>query len=164
MSATLKAGVRAPHGSVCMDEIDKRILNIIQEEFPVTARPFDEIGRRVGISGAEALDRVRKAKEEGYIRRIGPVLEPGKLVFTSTLCGVEVEEAVLPDVVSQINEHKGVTHNYEREGRLNVWFTITAGSVGEIDSFLGGLEKRFSLKIHRFPKKRVFKIKTYFPL
>ncbi len=149
---------------MCVDEIDKQILNIIQEEFPVTARPFDEIGKRVGISGAEALDRVRKAKQEGFIRRIGPVLEPGKLVFTSTLCGVHVDDAILMEVVREINKHKGVTHNYERDGRLNVWFTVTAGSAEEIDSFLGGIERHFSLTIYRFPKKRVFKIKTYFPL
>jgi siroheme decarboxylase len=147
-----------------MDEIDKQILNMIQEEFPVTARPFDEIGKRAGVSEADALERVKKAKQEGYIRRIGPVLEPKKLVFTSTLCGVHVEEAILMDVVRDINKHKGVTHNYEREGKLNLWFTITAKSAGEIDSFLGDLEKRFSLRIFRFPKKRVFKIKTYFPV
>ena len=147
-----------------MDEKDKQILNLIQEEFPLTARPFAEIGRRVGISEADALERVMRAKQEGYIRRIGPVLEPKKLVFTSTLCGVHVEETILMNVVKEINKHKGVTHNYEREGELNVWFTITAGSAGEIDEFLTGLEKRFSLKIYRFPKKRVFKIKTYFPV
>jgi len=147
-----------------VDEIDRQILNLIQEEFPIAARPFAEIGERVGVSEADALERVKKAKKEGYIRRIGPVLEPKKLVFTSTLCGVRVEEALLMDVVKEINRHKGVTHNYEREGELNVWFTITAESAQEIDEFLGGLEKRFSLKIYRFPKKRVFKIKTYFPV
>ena len=147
-----------------MDETDRKILNMIQKEFPVTARPFAEIGKRVGISEEDALERVKKAKQEGYIRRIGPVLEPKKLVFTSTLCGVHIEDAILMDAVKEINKNKGVTHNYEREGELNLWFTITAKSAGEIDSFLGDLEKRFSLKIYRFPKKRVFKIKTYFPV
>ena len=77
---------------------------------------------------------------------------------------MHVDEAILMDVVRDINKHKGVTHNYEREGKLNLWFTITAKSAGEIDSFLADLEKRFSLRIFRFPKKRVFKIKTYFPV
>ena len=146
-----------------MDEIDKMILNLIQEEFPLTPRPFAGIGAQAGISEANALLRVQKLKEEGYIRRIGPVLEPGKLVYVSTLCGVRVEEAILPDVVRAVNTLPGVTHNYEREGELNLWFTVTAKSPEEIDAFLSGLEKSFDLTIHRFPKKRVFKIKTYFP-
>ena len=147
-----------------MDEIDKTILNLIQEEFPVTARPFAEIGAQAGISEASALLRVKRLKDEGYIRRIGPVLEPGSLVYVSMLCGVRVEETILMDVVREVNALPGVTHNYEREGELNLWFTVTAKSAEEIDTFLSGLEKRFGLTIHRFPKKRVFKIKTYFPL
>ncbi|MDR2017953.1 MAG: Lrp/AsnC family transcriptional regulator [Syntrophobacterales bacterium] len=147
-----------------MDETDRKILNMIQEEFPVASRPFAEIGEWVGISEAEVLERIKKAKKEGYIRRIGPIFESEKLVLTSALCGAHIEEAILMDVAKEINKHKGVTHNYEREGRLNLWFTVTAKSVEEIDSFIGDLEMRFSLKIYRFPKKRVFKIKTYFPV
>lgn len=147
-----------------MDEIDRKILNLIQEEFPVTPRPFAEIGKRAGITEGSALTRVKRLKEEGYIRRIGPVLDPGKLVYVSTLCGVHVEEAILMDMVREVNAEAGVTHNYEREGRLNLWFTVTAKSVQEIDGFLSGLEKRFGIVIYRFPKKRVFKIKTYFPV
>lgn len=147
-----------------MDDIDKHILNIIQEEFPLTSRPFAEIGRQAGIDEEDALCRVKKLKEDGYIRRIGPVLDPGSLTLVSTLCGVRVEEEILMDVVREVNKHKGVTHNYEREGTLNLWFTITAKSVEEIDAFLSSLEGQFSLIIYRFPKKRAFKIKTYFKL
>ncbi len=147
-----------------MDEIDKKILNMIQEEFPLALRPFAELGHSAGVSEEEALERVRRAKDEGLIRRIGPVLEPKKLVYVSSLCGVRVEEAILMDVVREVNRHSGVTHNYERDGELNLWFTVTAKSSDEIEGFLGDVEKRFSLTIYRFPKKKVFKIKTFFPL
>ncbi|HEY3276551.1 MAG TPA: AsnC family transcriptional regulator [Syntrophorhabdaceae bacterium] len=147
-----------------MDEKDRKILNLIQEEFPLTAEPFVEIGREAGITGQEALQRVKKAKDEGLIRRIGPILEPKELSLVSILCGVYVEEGILADVVGQINAHSGVTHNYEREGRLNVWFTVTAKTWESIERFLNTLEERYSLTIYRFPKKRVFKIKTFFPL
>ena len=145
-----------------MDEIDRKILNLIQEEFPLTERPFAKIGKSSGIGENEALERVRKLKNKGYIRRIGPVLDPKKLEYMSTLCGVHVDEDKLMDVVEEINTHSGVTHNYEREGELNVWFTITAETEKEIEGFLANLEERFSLKIYTFPKKRIFKIKTFF--
>jgi DNA-binding Lrp family transcriptional regulator len=147
-----------------MDDIDKKILNLIQEEFPLHERPYAEIGRQVGINEKEAMERVQKLKDAGIIRRIGVVFEPKKLDYTSTLCGVHVDEKRLMEVVDAINKHTGVTHNYEREGDLNLWFTIIADKAEEIDTFIGELERRFSLKIYRFPKKRVFKIKTYFPV
>jgi len=147
-----------------MDEIDKKILNLIQEEFPLHRRPYAEIGRQAGIGEKEAMDRVRRLKDAGIIRRIGVVFEPKKLDYTSTLCGAHVEEERLMDVVAAINKHTGVTHNYEREGSLNLWFTIIADKAEEIDAFIEDLERRFSLKIYRFPKKRVFKIKTFFPV
>jgi DNA-binding Lrp family transcriptional regulator len=145
-----------------MDETDRKILNLIQEEFPLTERPFAKIGKSSGIEENEAIERVRKLKSKGYIRRIGPVLDPKKLEYMSTLCGVHVDEDKLMDVVEEINTHSGVTHNYEREGELNVWFTITAETEKEIEGFLVNLEERFSLKIYAFPKKRIFKIKTFF--
>jgi siroheme decarboxylase len=147
-----------------MDDIDKKILNLIQKEFPLLERPYGEIGKQVGIDEKEAMNRVQNLKDAGIIRRIGVVFEPKKLDYVSTLCGAHVEEGILEEVVGAINENAGVTHNYEREGDLNIGFTVIADKAEEIDAFIGDLERRFSIKIYRFPKKRVFKIKTYFPV
>lgn len=147
-----------------MDEIDRKILNLIQEEFPLDPHPFAEIGKQTGIDEQEALERVRRLKDTGIIRRIGVVFDPKKLNYSSILCGVHVDEGKLMDVVEAINRHTGVTHNYEREGDLNLWFTVIADKAEEIDAFIRDLERRFSIKIYTFPKKRVFKIKTYFPV
>lgn len=147
-----------------MDEIDKKILNLIQEEFPLTERPFAAIGKKVGIGEREAVKRVKTLKEKGIIRRIGPILERKKLGYVSVLCGVHVDGNAITEVAGEINGLAGVTHNYEREGDLNLWFTITKKTVEEIDRALSDLEKAHGLKVYRFPEKKMFKIKTYFPL
>lgn len=147
-----------------MDEIDKKILNLIQEEFPLTEKPFADIGEQVGVSEKEAVKRVKTLKENGIIRRIGPILERKKLGYVSVLCGVHVDDNKIMEVALEINGLTGVTHNYEREGDLNLWFTMTKKTTGEIDRKLSGLEKTYGLRIYRFPEKRMFKIKTYFPL
>ncbi len=147
-----------------MDEIDRKILNLIQEEFPLSERPFEDIGKQVGISGREALKRIKELKEKGIIRRIGPILERKKLGYESVLCGVHVDEHKTVEIAREISALTGVTHNYEREGDLNLWFTITKKTGGEIDRALADLEKTYGLKIYRFPEKKMFKIKTYFPL
>jgi DNA-binding Lrp family transcriptional regulator len=147
-----------------MDTIDRTILNAIQEEFPLTERPFEAIGIQAGISGEEALWRIRKLTEEGYIRRIGLVLERKKLGYASLLCGTHVDIDTIETIVKEINKEPGVTHNYEREGELNLWFTVTMKTMDDINRFLTTLENTFSIKIYRFPEKRPFKIKTYFPV
>ena len=147
-----------------MDEIDKKILNLIQEEFPLAERPFAAIGKQAGISEREAVKRVKTLKEKGIIRRIGPILERKKLGYVSVLCGVHVDDNAITEVAREINGLTGVTHNYEREGDLNLWFTITKKTIGEIDRALSDLEKAHGLRVYRFPEKKTFKIKTYFPL
>ena len=62
-----------------MDDIDKKILNTIQEEFPIAQRPFEEIGKHLAIAEKDVLERVKRLKNDGYIRRIGPILERKKL-------------------------------------------------------------------------------------
>jgi len=147
-----------------IDDIDKKILNLIQHEFPVTKRPFFEIGKAIDIDEKEAFDRIKRLKDRGIIRRIGPVIERKKIGFAGVLCGLHAEKDRIEKIAGFINKHPGVTHNYERDGELNLWFTITAKTKEEIEEFLEAIEKTFSLKVYRFPEKKVFKIKTYFPV
>jgi len=147
-----------------MDTLDRTILNLIQEEFPLTEKPFETIGKQARISGEEALARIRKLTEEGYIRRIGLVLERKKLGYASLLCGTRVDTDKIETIAGEISKEPGVTHNYEREGDLNLWFTITMKTMDDINTFITTLENAFSIKVYKFPEKRTFKIKTYFPV
>lgn len=147
-----------------MDTIDKKILNVLQEEFPLAERPFEAIGAKVGLTEKETRERVKNLRDRGYIRRIGPVLDAGRLGYASLLCGVAVPPDRLEEVSGAVTVEPGVTHNYEREGELNLWFTVTMERTEDIERFLSRLEKTFSVTIHRFPQKRTFKIRTRFPL
>lgn len=147
-----------------LNEIERRILNLIQEEFPISSRPYSVIGRSLGMKEKQVMEIVKSLKERGYIRRIGPVLERRNLKLFSYLCATTVEDDKIEEVVKEINRHKGVTHNYERDGKPNLWFTITGETKEELDLFLDSIENSFGIKIHRFPEIRVFKIKTIFPV
>jgi siroheme decarboxylase len=147
-----------------MDTTDRTILNIIQKEFPLTEKPFEEIGKQAGISGEESLARIRRLTDEGYIRRIGLVLERKKLGYASLLCGAHVDTEMIETIAGEINREPGVTHNYEREGELNLWFTVTMKTMDDINTFITKLENTFPIKVYKFPEKRTFKIKTFFPV
>jgi DNA-binding Lrp family transcriptional regulator len=125
-----------------MDETDRKILNILQRDFPVEAEPLRRIGERLSLSEAEVLERIGKLKDEGIIRRIGAVFDTKKLGYVSTLCAAEVPEENIGNFIDVVNSYKGVTHNYRRNHRYNIWFTLIASSDDEIGKILGEIEAK----------------------
>jgi DNA-binding Lrp family transcriptional regulator len=101
------------------------ILNQIQRNFPLTHRPFLALARRTGMKEKEILARVQRLKELGIIRRIGASFSAGAVGFTSTLCAARVPAEKIVEFVAVVNSYPGVTHNYEREGILDLPATRT---------------------------------------
>ncbi|MEJ2670877.1 MAG: AsnC family transcriptional regulator, partial [Deltaproteobacteria bacterium] len=119
-----------------LDDLDRAILNEIQSHFPIASRPFAEVGKRVGASETEVLDRVAALTEAGIIRRLGANFTSRKLGYTSTLCAARVPPDRLDDFVAVVNRYPGVTHNYLRRHRYNVWFTLIAESEARLNQIL----------------------------
>ena len=97
---------------VTLDTMDKRILDIIQTDFPLESRPYAIIAERLGITEQEALDRVNALRKSRLIRRLGANFQSAKLGFRSTLCAAKVPEDKLDAFIAEVNQHVGVTHNY----------------------------------------------------
>lgn len=119
-----------------MDEIDKKILNILQKDFPLEEQPFLIIGQRCGISEDETINRIMRMKKEKIIRRIGAVFDGKKLGRVSTLCAARVPEDQIENFIQIVNANKNVTHNYQRNHEYNIWFTVSAANVEELEMFL----------------------------
>jgi len=148
-----------------MDETDKKILNILQKEFPLTEQPFLIVGERCGISEEETIRRVQKMKDEGIIRRIGAVFDGAKLGRVSTLCAARVPEEKIKSFVAVVNAHKNVTHNYRRNHEYNIWFTVSAADAKELEDFLADLKKKTAVTdILDMRAVRTFKINASFEL
>ncbi|MDO9531025.1 MAG: AsnC family transcriptional regulator [Deltaproteobacteria bacterium] len=148
-----------------LDDMDRAILNEIQSHFPIDSRPYAEMGRRVGASEAEVLARVMAMVEAGIIRRLGANFTSRKLGYTSTLCAARVKPASLDHFVAVVNRYPGVTHNYLRRHRYNVWFTLIAESAERLNGILEEISAAAEVEeILSLPAQEVFKIKVDFPL
>jgi DNA-binding Lrp family transcriptional regulator len=146
-----------------MDDTDRRILNRIQSNFPVTPRPYESIGQDLNLAETDVIARVRRLKEIGIIRRIGGNFSPEKLGFVSTLCAASVPEEALEVFAATVNSYPGVTHNYMRENHFNVWFTFIAPSMEEIEANLAAIAAETGVHdILNLPATRVFKIRAKF--
>jgi DNA-binding Lrp family transcriptional regulator len=148
-----------------MEKKDKRILNEIQSEFPITARPFLELGNRLGMSEDEVIESVSRLKEKGVIRRIGGNFHSGRLNFASTLCAAKVPEEEIEHFVEVVNGFPGVTHNYLRNHDYNIWFTFIAQDMDYIENALEKIsEQTGSTEIRNLPAVKTFKIKVDFEI
>jgi siroheme decarboxylase len=148
-----------------LGDLDRAILNEIQSHFPIESRPYAEVGRRVGAPEEEVLARVAAMAEAGIIRRLGANFTSRKLGYTSTLCAAHVPEDLLPGFVEVVNRYPGVTHNYLRRHRFNVWFTLIAESAARLNEILAEISQASGVAdILSLPAQEVFKIKVDFPL
>jgi siroheme decarboxylase len=146
-----------------LDDVDRRLLERTQSEFPIASRPFQVLAEQAGCTEDEALARVRRMQEEGAIRQIGPVFDLNRLGQTSCLCAAKVAPEAVERVADVINGFDEVTHNYLRNGAFNIWFTVIAPSQDRIEDILGrvrgaeGVEEAMAL-----PAERIFKINVHF--
>jgi DNA-binding Lrp family transcriptional regulator len=146
-----------------VDDIDRKILNRIQKDFPVAEEPFRLLGEELGIEEEELIGRIRKMKEEGLIRRIGAVFDGKKLGFVSTLCAARVPEEKIAQFVETVNALPGVTHNYRRSGEYNIWFTLIAPSEEKLRAEFDGIKAKTGLEdILDMRAVRTFKIDARF--
>jgi glutamate-1-semialdehyde 2,1-aminomutase len=145
-----------------LDIVDRRLLNLLQRDFPLTARPFAAIGEKLGLPEEEVLARVRRLKspEKGrLIRQIGAVFDTSALGYKSTLVAMQVPPDEIHRVAAVINRHPGVSHNYQRDHIWNLWFTLAVPPNEDLQAANEALvDDAGGYSYRLLPALRVFKI------
>jgi len=148
-----------------MDDLDRRILDALQHDFPLTARPFDVLAQRLEIDAELLWGRVDAMLEQGIIRRLGASFDSRKLGFCSTLAAVRVESGLVESAARTIGRYPEVTHSYLRDHEFNIWFTVIATEERKIEAILREIRAELSLDaadILNLPMKRAFKLDARF--
>ncbi|ELZ78017.1 Lrp/AsnC family transcriptional regulator [Haloferax larsenii] len=146
-----------------LDEVDAALIDDYQSGFPVEANPFRAVAADLGIDEADALDRVRRLREQGIFRRFGAVLNP-PVIGSSTLAAVSAPEDRFDEVAEVINGYRQVNHNYRRDHEWNMWFVVTAGSRETRDRILSEIEERTGCEVLTLPMLTDYYIDLEFPV
>ena len=117
-----------------MDDRDRQLLNLIQTRFPLVSRPYRELGQLLGESELEIIERVRRLRSERIIRQISAIFDTKALGYKSSLVAMRVPSERLGEAARIINEHPGVSHNYERNHEYNLWFTIAVPPSSDLEA------------------------------
>jgi siroheme decarboxylase len=158
------AKVRSRKGgsAVPLDDLDKRLLNLLQGSFPLAQRPFAHVAGLAGIHEDEVLSRSARLLDERIIREITPIFDTRVLGYRSMLVAARVDAENPWRAAKIINSHPGVSHNYLRDHDFNLWFTI-ATEPGSKLGLEGTLERLQELtgaeSVRELPTLRLFKIR-----
>lgn len=150
------------------DPLDLRILDALQQDIPLIHRPWEAVAARLGIPEPLLLERLGKLSREGIVRGISPIIESRPLGITAaTLVALPVPEEQIRNVAGIISRYPEVSHNFRRDHRYSLWFTLSAKDEQNLQDLLQDiLEKTgFSREdILDLPTTRKIKIHVQFPL
>ena len=149
-----------------MDLIDRKLLNIIQGQFPLVDQPYQKMGQELGIEEQEVIDRLTNLKRQNVVRQISAIFDTRRLGYKTTLVAMAYEPGQLHQGALFINRHPGVSHNYAREGSYyNLWFTIAVPPDGDLESTVSWMARQTSALSYRvMPTIRFFKIGVNFDM
>ena len=161
-TAAPKIRSRKGGSAVPLDELDRRLLNLMQGKFPLAPRPYAEVAQLAEITEEEALRRVARLLDERIIRQVTPIYDTRALGYGSMLVAAKVDAEYPHRAAEVINSHPGVSHNYLRNHEFNMWFTLAVeersqlGLEGTLDVLqeLTGAES-----IRQLPTLKLFKIR-----
>ena len=161
-AAVAKVRSRSDGAAVPLDDLDRKLLNLMQGSFPIAARPYEHVAACAGVGEQEAMERVRRLLQKRIIRQVTPIFDTRALGYSSMLVAAKVDPEYPHRAAQVINSHPGVSHNYLRNHDFNLWFTIAV----EPDSRLGVhgtlealAEEAGATSMRQLPTLRLFKIR-----
>jgi siroheme decarboxylase len=151
------------HGAATpLDDLDRRLLNLMQGSFPIAPRPYQHVAAEAGIEEQEVIARVQELLDERIIRQVTPIFDTRALGYSSMLVAAKVDAENPWRAANVINAHPGVSHNYLRNHEFNIWFTIATepGSPLGLDGTLEALAKEAGAEsVRQLPTLQLFKIR-----
>jgi siroheme decarboxylase len=160
--AGMKVRSRRDGAAIPLDEVDKKLLNLMQGSFDLCRQPFAHVAGLAGVSEDEVMTRVQRLLDKRIIREITPIFDTRALGYQSMLVAAKVDSDNPHRAAKIINSHPGVTHNYLRNHDFNLWFTIATepGSKLGLQGTLDVLAAETGAQsIRQLPTLKLFKIR-----
>lgn len=146
-----------------MEKLEKEILSIIQQNFPICPDPYGEIGSQVGCTRETAFETINALHDKQLIRRIGGSFSAQGMGYTSTLVGAKIDPEKIEAIAEYATSFMEVTHNYERSNDYNLWYTIIAESKEKLDDIFNSIKSQPGvIEMHQMPAEKFFKLKVDF--
>jgi DNA-binding Lrp family transcriptional regulator len=135
-----------------MDDIDRLIINTLQEGFPVCDAPYQQVAIQLGLTEMELIDRLQALLNNGILSRFGPLYHAELMGGALTLAAVKAPSERFNEITDIINAFPEVAHNYARNHALNMWFVIATETPEQIQYTINAIEQQTGLAVYNMPK------------
>ena len=139
-----------------LDDTDRAILNRMQDDLPLTSHPYTAIAEELGIAESDLLTRLARMKDARVITRFGPFFDAAAMGGAFCLCAMAVPSQDFENVLTKVNAHPEVAHNYERTHRLNMWFVLAIETPEGIAATAEAIARETGIAVLQFPKLQEF--------
>ncbi len=145
--------------------IDRKLVDLLQAECPLTRHPYAVTGLGLGIGEEEVITQIKQLKADGIIRQIGAVWAAGRLGYQTTLVAMRVAENHMDKASQLLIKHPRISHAYERDHYYNLWFTLATLATSDIEAELPELAEPIKAEaFFSLPAVKTFKLRTHFAL
>lgn len=146
-------------GAIRIDDLDQRLLNEMQDNFPLVREPFRELAAHTGTAESDVIARLAAMRASGVLRQVSPIFDTKALGYATSLVAMRVPEDRLAAAAEIVNAHPGVSHNYRRTHEFNMWFTIAVPAGSDLQAHVDALHGAAGAESTRMlPTLRLFKI------
>ena len=139
-----------------MDAVDQNIINTLQQGFPISECPYEEVAGQLGISEGDLLQRIQDLLNARLLTRFGPMYHAERLGGGLTLAAMAIAEQDFQSVSETVNKYPEVAHNYRREHQLNMWFVLATETPQRITQVIADIEKKTGYPVYNMPKEEEF--------
>jgi len=139
------------------------LLDRWQRGFPLTERPFAQVGSESGLDESDAIGAFARLQDRGIISRIGAVVKPNT-VGASTLAAMRVAEERLEEVADIVSREPLVNHNYERTHPINLWFVVAGPDRTAVAHTIARIARKTGVDVLDLPLLQAFHVDLGFPL
>jgi len=139
-----------------LDQLDRQLLNILQDSFPICERPYLAVAEQVGISEEELIRRIENLLATNYLTRFGPMYHAERMGGGLSLAAMAIPADDFERVNHIVNSLPEIAHNYERDHDFNMWFVIATEELDEVDATVKRIQALTGYPVYNMPKIEEF--------
>ena len=145
-----------------MTDEEKRVARQVQGDIPFDKRPFEVIGKSLGMSEGDVIGVLKRLQERGAMRRFGAVLRHTRAGFSENAMVVwNIPEEQCEEIGFLLASYNEISHCYERtpsfEGVYNLFTMVhlaggdtkEIGGADRMDAFIGKISEAIGIGEYR---------------
>lgn len=139
-----------------LDRLDADLINRLQQDLPLVARPFAAVAAELGCEEELVIERLQRLLAQGTLTRFGPLFQIERAGGLFVLAAMQVPAERFDAVAARVNALPEIAHNYRREHALNMWFVIAVETPAQAEAVCAHIEALSGCTVLAFPKEREF--------